>query len=131
MNNRISIIRSKDRNRIFRIIHGIFPRANPSFSENSIYFLAVKKGEDAGFLHLVLDKKGILLQGLGVKREWREQGIGTALLETATEYAEKEGKDIFLKVKPENMAALNLYAKKAFTIKKLRDCYILQRKINT
>ena len=131
MNVGISIFRSKDRNRLFRIIRTIFPKANPSFSENNIYFLAVKKREDAGFLHLVLDEKGILLQGIGVKKAWREQGIGTKLIETAVEYAEAQGKEMLLKVNPENAAALNLYAKKAFTIKKLRDCYILQRKINT
>ncbi len=131
MNTMISIIQSKERNRIFRIIQEVFPRANPSFSEKNAYFLAVRQGEDVGFLHLVLDNKGIVLQGIGVKKEWREQGMGTALLETATDYAEKRGKDMLLKVKPENMAALNLYVKKAFTIKKLRDCYILQRKINT
>ncbi|MBD3389919.1 GNAT family N-acetyltransferase [Candidatus Micrarchaeota archaeon] len=127
----IRISRSKDRKRIFRIIHRIFPRANQSFSKNNLYFLAIKKGDDAGFLHLVLEKKEILLQGIGVKKEWRGQGIGTELLETAVEYAEAQGKDMLLKVRPENAAALNLYAKKAFTIKKLRDCYILQRKINT
>jgi ribosomal protein S18 acetylase RimI-like enzyme len=117
-----------DAERLLRMILEIFPSANPEFGEGNVYFMATFHGEDAGFLHLILDERAILLQGIGVRRKFRGRGIGDALMDKALEFAEDAEGGMLLKVKPENTAALNLYAKKGFTIKKVRDVYILEKK---
>ena len=127
----IFIRKSKNEKRIFRIVSEIFPTASPSFSENDLYFLASKGQDVVGFAHLILLEDRVLFQGLGVKEEYRKNGIGGRLVDTVINFSEKLCKDVFLKVKPTNVEALNLYAKKGFTIKKLRNSYILQRNLCT
>lgn len=127
----IFIKKSKNEKRIFKIVIEIFPTASPSFSENDLYFLASKGQEVVGFAHLILLEDKVLFQGLGVKEEYRNKGIGGRLVDTVVNFSEKICKDIYLKVKPTNVEALNLYAKKGFTIKKLRNSYILQRNLCT
>ncbi len=124
----LKIAKCGDGERLLKLILEIFPSADPAFEEEDVYFIATIGKEDAGFLHLILHEKGVLLQGIGVKKEFREGGIGSSLMDTAIQFAERTGSNILLKVKPENTAALNLYAKKGFTIKKLRDVYILEKK---
>lgn len=128
---RLRIARCTEEKRLFGLIRGLFPSASPEFGEGNVYFLATLGGEDAGFLHLILHEKGVLLRGIGVKGKYRKAGIGGSLMDTAIGFAEGRGRDIMLKVKPENTDALNLYAKKGFTIKKLRGAYILERKRHT
>ena len=127
--SRAIIRKTRNEKRIYKIVLQLFPKVSPSFSEMDVYFLATKGVEDVGFLHLILDGKRILLQGVGVKEKYRSVGIGGMLVDTAINFSEKTGVDLFLKVKPDNVPALNLYAKKGFSIKKLRDVYILQRKL--
>lgn len=127
----IFIKKSSNQKRIFRIVSEIFPTASPSFSENDVYFLASKGQEVVGFAHLILLEDRVLFQGLGVKEGYRQKGIGGRLVDTVVNFAEKLGMNVYLKVKPSNVAALNLYAKKGFTIKKLRNSYILQRNLCT
>lgn len=124
----LRIARCSDEGKLLPIINEIFPSATPGFGENDVYFVAAIDGEDAGFLHLILHEKGVLLQGIGVREEFRKRGIGGSLLDNALEFAQEKNSDILLKVKPSNTDALNLYAKKGFTIKKLRDVYILEKK---
>ena len=127
----IFIRKSRNEKRIFRIVTGLFPGVAPSFSENDVYFLASKGQEVVGFAHLILMEDRVLFQGLGVKEEYRKKGIGGRLIDTAVNFSEKLCRNIYLKVKPDNVEALNLYAKKGFTIKKLRNSYILQRNLCT
>jgi len=127
----IFIRKSKNEKRIFSIVSEIFPTASPSFSENDLYFLASKGQEVVGFAHLIILEDKLLFQGLGVKEEYRKNGIGGRLVDTVVNFSEKLCKDIYLKVKPTNVEALDLYAKKGFTIKKLRNSYILQRNLCT
>ncbi|MCP4648345.1 MAG: GNAT family N-acetyltransferase [bacterium] len=127
----IFIKKSENEKRIFGIVSEIFPTASPSFSENDLYFLASKGQEVVGFAHLILLEDRVLFQGLGVKEEYRKNGIGGRLVDTVVNFSEKLCKDIYLKVKPTNVEALDLYAKKGFTIKKLRNSYILQRNLCT
>lgn len=124
----LRIARCKNAKRLLPLINGIFPSAAPGFGENDVYFIATLDGKDAGFLHLILHEKGVLLQGIGVVGEFRKSGIGGKLMDAALEFAQKKEADIMLKVKPSNTDALNLYAKKGFTIKKLRDVYILEKR---
>ncbi|MBN2121761.1 GNAT family N-acetyltransferase [Candidatus Micrarchaeota archaeon] len=124
----LSIARCRSEKKLLALINEIFPSATPGFGENDVYFLATLDGEDAGFLHLILHSKGVLLQGIGVREKFRKKGIGGGLMDTALEFAQKENADILLKVKPSNTDALNLYAKKGFSIRKVTDAYVLHRK---
>jgi ribosomal protein S18 acetylase RimI-like enzyme len=108
------------------LVRGLFPKAEPLFTEKDLYFVAEERGI-VGFVHLIDSEKGLLLQGIGVLPEWRGKGIGGELLDASVKVAEREGKDIFLKVKPDN-PALNLYHKKGFTLKKMKGVYILEKK---
>lgn len=108
------------------LVRRIFPKAEPIFTEKDLYFVAEEK-KIVGFIHIIDTGRGLLLQGIGVLPEWREKGIGGELLDAAVKFSELEGKDIFLKVKPDN-PALNLYHKKGFTLKKIRDTYVLEKK---
>jgi ribosomal protein S18 acetylase RimI-like enzyme len=124
----IEIGKSADEKRIFKLVRRIFPKASPAFSENDFYFIAKAGGRDVGFIHLIKRKGRVLLQGVGVVKSCRERGIGGMLVDKAIEYATGEKMDILLKVRPTNCPALNLYEKKGFSIKKVRDSYILERK---
>ncbi|MEM4272701.1 MAG: GNAT family N-acetyltransferase [Candidatus Bilamarchaeaceae archaeon] len=125
---KIDVRKSTDERRIFRLVRKIFPKALPRFSENDFYFIAKAGGKDAGFAHLIKKNGKILLQGIGVVEGCRGKGIGGMLMDKVIDFANGEGMDILLKVKPSNCPALNLYEKKGFTIKKVRDTYILERK---
>lgn len=109
------------------LIRKLFPKSEPLFTEKDVYFVAEERGDIIGFVHLILKEKAILLQGIGVEPEWREHGVGSRLLDSAVRFCDKKKMDILLKVKPSN-PALNLYHKKGFTLKKIRDVYILERK---
>jgi N-acetylglutamate synthase-like GNAT family acetyltransferase len=109
------------------LIRRLFPKSEPLFTEKDVYFVAEEKGDVIGFVHLILKENAILLQGLGVEPEWREHGVGGRLLDSAVRFCDRKRMDILLKVKPTN-PALNLYHKKGFTLKKIQDVYILERK---
>jgi ribosomal protein S18 acetylase RimI-like enzyme len=109
------------------LIRGLFPKSEPLFTERDVYFVAEEGGAIVGFVHLILGEGRILLQGIGVLPEWRGHGVGGRLLDAAVRFCDRRGADIFLKVKPAN-PALNLYHKKGFTLKKIKDVYILERR---
>lgn len=109
------------------LVRRLFPASEPLFRKNDSYFIAEEGGRIIGFSHLVEADGRILLQGIGVLSEWRERGIGGRLLDAALRFADKKGMDVFLKVKPDN-PALGLYYKKGFTLKKIKDVYVLERK---
>ncbi len=109
------------------LIRRLFPKSESLFTENDVYFVAEETGNIIGFVHLILKEKAILLQGLGVEPDWREHGAGSRLLDSAVRFCDGRKMDILLKVKPTN-PALNLYHKKGFTLKKIQDVYILERK---
>lgn len=109
------------------LVRMLFPGSEPLFRENDLYLIAEELGRTIGFVHLINMEGRIVLQGIGVRPEWRERGIGGELLDAAIRFAEKRGLDVVLKVKPDN-PALRLYYKKGFTLKKIKDVYILERK---
>ena len=112
-----------------KLVKELFPKANPVFSDEDVYFVA-EGPELVGFAHLVVKEKKAVLQGIGVCSEWRGKGIGGRLLDKAVAYSEKKGLPIFLRVKPDN-TAINLYASRGFIIKKIKGAYILERKLHT
>ena len=125
------VTKCRSKKRILKLISEIFPGVTPKLEEGDIYFVAVFGEEDVGFAHLGQKKGKVTLEGIGVKGGLRGKGLGNRLMDTAIRVGERTGKDIILKVKPENSIALNLYAKKGFAIKRVRNVYILQRKCCT
>lgn len=109
------------------LIRRLFPKSEPLFTDKDVYFVAEEKGNVMGFVHLILKENAILLQGIGVEPAWRGRGVGGRLLDSAVRFCDRKKMDIFLKVKPTN-PALNLYHKKGFTLKKIRDVYVLERR---
>ena len=125
------IRKCRSQKRILKLIDDIFPDAEVELKETDRYFVAVLGKQDIGFLHLGQRRGKITLEGIGIRESYRGGGLGSRLLDTAITLAERSGKDIVLKVKPENSVALNLYAKKGFVIKRVRSVYILQRNLCT
>ena len=71
----------------------------------------------------------ILIDALGVLEEYRNQGIGTKLLEFIKEYAMKQGyTNIRLTVNQENEIARHLYEKVGFKVKNISYSMPLDKK---
>ncbi|HNT61136.1 MAG TPA: GNAT family N-acetyltransferase [Candidatus Bilamarchaeaceae archaeon] len=109
------------------LVRRLFPGSEPLFRDKDSYFIAEEDGRIVGFSHLIEAEGRMLLQGIGVLQEWRERGIGGRLLDASIRFADRKGMDVFLKVRPDN-PALGLYYKKGFTLKKIKDVYVLERK---
>jgi RimJ/RimL family protein N-acetyltransferase len=78
-------------------------------------FLAVAGVELVGSLHVEPSKFGFGEIGMAVAREWRGQGVGTALVATAIEWSRERGlHKLSLSVFPHNTAAIALYRKFGF-----------------
>lgn len=83
-----------------------------------IIFLAENKGV-IGILFLQIENDELNL-GLVIDRKFRGIGMGKKLMQKATEYARKDGRDLKLCVYEKNEIALNFYKKLGFkTTKKL------------
>lgn len=89
-------------------------------SDNSIFLIAQADEEIAGLLNCRGGKRKatrhVATLGVSVRREWRNQGIGNALMERAIEWARATGivKRIELAVYARNEAAIHLYEKFGF-----------------
>ena len=69
------------------------------------------------FLLKRIGKEDCYIQAIGVDEEWRGQGIGTALLKRAEEYAKERGKPyLTLEASQTNGAAIRLYRRLGFVI---------------
>ncbi len=77
--------------------------------------VAVAGDELAGHLHLGATRHGYGEIGMAVAREWRDRGVGSALLAAAIEWARELGlHKLCLDVFPHNEAAIALYRKHGF-----------------
>jgi RimJ/RimL family protein N-acetyltransferase len=78
-------------------------------------FVAEANGEIVGMLHVERSRFGFGELGMAVARPWRGQGVGTALLEAAIEWAREEGlHKLSLSVFPHNASAIALYRRFGF-----------------
>jgi GNAT superfamily N-acetyltransferase len=96
----------------------LFPHTRPTFGVNDHYFVAHIKKNLAGWAHLRLSSRSVILQGLAVHPLHQRRGIGRALLLSALSWASKmhPSQPIELKVKSANAPALSLYLKEGFTL---------------
>ncbi len=101
-------------------------------SDNSIMLLAEVDGSVVGQLGLRGSRRRALRHaaelGMTVSREWRDRGIGTALMERAVVWARGGGvlKRIELRVYVRNAPALHLYQKFGFLIEGRRQRAVWQ-----
>ena len=123
------------------LIPEVFPSVQFVPAERDVYFIASEmQGETEvlmGFAHVRLPKDNVerkfILQGLGVKNEFRLRGVGSALLESALSFCMEEGAlEVQLSVRTLN-PAMSLYHRFGFFPKKqLReDSIVLVRKVQT
>ena len=84
-----------------------------------------KNSSKNGYRH----QKEIIIDALGVKEEYRNQGIGRKLLEFIKEYAIKHGyTNLKLTVNEENENAIHLYEKLGFKVKNISYSMSLNNK---
>jgi ribosomal protein S18 acetylase RimI-like enzyme len=78
-------------------------------------FVATAEHEVIGLVHLSPSRHGYCDIALAVARDWRGQGVGTALFETAIAFAREHGfHKLSLSVFAHNSAAIGLYRKIGF-----------------
>lgn len=83
-------------------------------NENALYSVALICGNVTGYIggYIVFDT--VYINNIAVKKEYRNQGVGTALLNDFT--AKSGGRILTLEVRKSNAAAINLYKKFGFEI---------------
>ena len=107
-------------------------------SENSSYLIARMNDEIIGFagIKVVLDEADIM--NIVIKKNYRNQGIGTLLLENLISLAKKLNlKSLSLEVSEKNLPAIHLYQKFGFESLGVRKNYyqdkngiIMTKKLN-
>lgn len=123
------------------LISEIFPSVQFVPAERDVYFIATEQREGSetlmGFAHVRLPKDNVerkfILQGLGVKNEFRLRGVGSALLSHALSFCMEGGAlEVQLSVRTLN-PAMSMYHRFGFFPKKqLReDSITLVRKVQT
>lgn len=84
-------------------------------SENSHYVLALNSGKIIGFAGIKLSLDSADVMNIAVKKEFRNSGIATELLQNLINYCKNHHiKNIFLEVNEKNFPAINLYSKLGF-----------------
>jgi ribosomal protein S18 acetylase RimI-like enzyme len=77
--------------------------------------VAVADGQIIGWTHVAASRHGFGELGMLVDREWRDRGVGSALLQAAIGWARDHGlHKLSLEVFPHNAAAIALYRKSGF-----------------
>ncbi|HSB47345.1 MAG TPA: GNAT family N-acetyltransferase [Candidatus Bilamarchaeum sp.] len=111
-------------------IRSIFPAAMVQITEEDTVFIAEIHGRPVGFAHLIDDGDAIFLQGIGVDKSVRGQGVGTILLEHVLSGLRDTDRSIYLKVKVMN-PAIDLYQRYGFMLKRFGDVHVLVKKANS
>ena len=98
-------------------------------SDDSHLFVATDEGRVVGNLGLHPSTPGVTTIGMSIDPAYRGQGIGTALMTAALEWARAQPTihKLVLEVWPHNTAALALYAKVGFAIEGRRPRHYRRR----
>jgi ribosomal protein S18 acetylase RimI-like enzyme len=110
-------------------IRSIFPEAMVQITDDDTVFIAEIEGRPVGFAHIIDDGEAFMLQGIGVDKSVRGQGVGTILLEHVLGGLRDTDRPIYLKVKVMN-PAIDLYQRYGFMLKKFGDVHVLVKKAN-
>ena len=114
---------AKSQESFFNLAQEIFPRARIRLREEDEVLLAYDGERLAGFLHLRPKTRSTYLQGMGVHPDYRHEGLGHALLEVAMgKTMARFGREgLSLKVRAENVEAVQLYLSAGFALDKYSE----------
>lgn len=98
---------------VLPIIEEIFPDAEIDVDEFDRIFVAEILDDILGFVHISETPRKIIVQGLGVEEDYRNQGVGSALMERVVDIAEVSDKSIYMMAQGLN-PAVNFYEKFGF-----------------
>lgn len=98
-------------------IRSIFPDAMVQITDDDTVLIATDMGRIIGFAHIIDEGDRVVLQGLGVDKSVRGQGVGSILLEHILDALREGQKPIYLKVKVMN-PAIDLYSRYGFILKR-------------
>ena len=105
----------------------LFPNSDITFEEDDFVLVAEENDGIVGFLHTSWINDKAVIKGIGVREEYRHQGIGEMMMEVALSKLSNES-EIHLKVKIDNLPALRLYEKYGFFLKKYGKALIRVKK---
>ncbi len=106
-------VRRREVKEILPLIRALFPNAHISIEAGDKAMVVEEGGEVVAFIHICEGKERVVVKGIGVIPALRNRGIGGMLMERVIKKAEREGKQVFLKVKESN-PAINFYLKHGF-----------------
>ncbi|MGV8085235.1 MAG: GNAT family N-acetyltransferase [Candidatus Bilamarchaeum sp.] len=98
----------------------LFPKSRPNFSSDHIVLLAYLENLVVGFIHIIPTRGRLILQGIGVKNDFQNKGVGSMLMISAVELFIESHLPVFLKVRPLNRA-VHMYEKFGFFLKDFRE----------
>ncbi|WP_363311070.1 ribosomal protein S18-alanine N-acetyltransferase [uncultured Anaerococcus sp.] len=125
-------MKAEDADRVYEIENDSFfepwskRRLLKEFEENSFlrHFVYEKDGEIVGFYIISLIADLVEIFTIAVDKDYRQEGIGDALLTQLVSYArENSASEIWLEASTKNIAAINLYQKHGFKIQSIRKNY--------
>ncbi|MFN7991256.1 MAG: GNAT family N-acetyltransferase [Candidatus Micrarchaeia archaeon] len=127
----VRVIRPSELDLAKNFIRSIFPHAMVQVTDDDTILIAEEMGRPVGFAHIVDDGDRILIQGIGVERSMRGQGVGTLLLEHVLDALRDTDRPIFLKVKATN-PAIDLYSRYGFMLTRFGESvHVLVKKTAT
>ena len=87
-------------------------------SSGIAYIVAEYDGKVVGFVDLKLRERNAHISGIAVHPEYEGRGIGTMLINSAVDFARKNGKAaLMLTVKESNAKAVRFYSRLGFSLK--------------
>lgn len=109
--------------------------ANNILNGKHFYLLAVADGKAVGFVDVALRKNSAIILGMAVKSDYRNNGVGTELLQTALKKIKMKGFNVtYLLVQTNNVNAIQLYLANGFLFRRVskvpvngKEAYLLVR----
>ncbi len=122
----IRVAKGEEIPEVLALAKELFPNRLILKKPDDTFLIAVKDSELIGFVHIARIKGRVVIQGIGVARDFQNKGLGSSLIDYALGKLQKED-EVYLKVKEGNIPALSLYSKYGFFLKKCGKRYVLCR----
>jgi len=124
----VRVLKSSEHDGVRNLISVIFPSTFVTIAKDDIIVVAEVGATPVGFAHIIDDQNRVILQGIGVVDNMRNQGVGALILEHALGLLYQWGKPMFLKVKMMN-PAIDLYTRYGFCVKRFGAVSVLVKRI--
>ena len=136
-------IKTADFDRVAELTNRFFPYTRSDrekiaerLQRGSVYFIAEVRKKVVGFIDIRIYEKNAKIIGIAVDDDYREIGIGSALIKKAFKFIRRMGRSsIFLRVERSNRDAINFYKNNGFDVRSDiidaasgRVIYILEKK---